>query len=226
MHAPHIPLLSEGKEECSTEDCDNPPAPIPSKKVMPKRKRTLSRNLYSKDNTKRSKPPPPNTAAATSAPADASASAPDSASTSVGPQGFDHLVLTQGASRYVNNSVLKNNLKSVQNQLVAANLSLEQKEKQLESLLKKNQDLSATVRSNRQSTRQRQAESSAEVKQAQSEVKKLQVMLDEKETAMLDMKQSLEAAVNEKEIALLDMKQSYEQKLYAASSDAVEKEKV
>ena len=110
--------------------------------------------------------------------------------------------------------------------MVAANLSIEQKDKQLAALIKKNQDLSATVRSNRQSTRQHQAESSAEVKHAQSEVKKLQVVVDEKETAMLELKQSLEAAVNEKEIALLDMKQSYEQKLYAASSDAVEKEKV
>ena len=74
---------------------------------MPKRKRTLSRNLYTKDNTKRSKPPPPNTAADTSAPADASAAAPDSASISVNPQGFADAILTQGASRYVNNSVLK-----------------------------------------------------------------------------------------------------------------------
>ena len=136
---------------------------------------------------KRSKPAPPNTSAdaADSDNASVASSDPASASTSEDPQGLDDHVLTQGASRYVTNAALKNNLKSVHKQLVAANLSLEQKEKQLVALSKKNQDLSAVARSNRQSTRQHQAESSAEVKKAQSEVKKLQAIVDEKDTAML-----------------------------------------
>ena len=167
---------------------------------MPKRSRKFSRTI---EKNRSSKEPslPSREAAPASDPVDVVQSQEET---------IRHHVSTKGSTRYVSNSVLKSNLKSSYQQLDLANVSVAKKEKQIQSLLKKNQELSdtVTVRHVRQSTRQSKSLSLAEVNQTQSDLKKMLSIIDEKDAE------------------LLKQKQLFDSRLSSAVAAAVEKEKV
>ena len=184
---------------------------------MPKRSRKFSRTIEKKRSSK--EPSLPSRAAApASDPVDSAQShavpsgttAVAAATACVTEETIRHHVSTKGSTRYVSNSVLKSNLKSSYEQLDLANVSVAKKEKQIQSLLKKNQELSdtVTVRHVRQSTRQSKSLSLAEVNQTQSDLKKMLSIIDEKDAE------------------LLKQKQLFESRLSSAVAAAVEKEKV
>ena len=165
---------------------------------MPKRSRKFSRTI---EKNRSSKEPslPSREAAPASDPVDVVQSQEET---------IRHHVSTKGSTRYVSNSVLKSNLKSSYEQLDLANVTVAKKDKQIQSLLKKNQELSDTVRHARQSTRQSKSLSLAEVNQTQSELKKMLSIIDEKDAE------------------LLKQKQLFDTRLSSAVAAAVEKEKV
>eukprot|EP00956_Cyclotella_meneghiniana_P008261 scaffold11020_cov66-Cyclotella_meneghiniana.AAC.1 len=195
-----------------------------TKKKMPKRPRKFSRTI---EKSRSSKEPslPSSAAAPASDPVDLSqsqavpsgmtavaaatacATEETAATARVTEETIRHHVSTKGSTRYVSNSVLKSNLKSSYEQLDLANVTVAKKEKQIQSLLKKNQELSDTVRHARQSTRQSKSLSLAEVNQTQSELKKMLSIIDEKDAE------------------LLKQKQLFDTRLSSAVAAAVEKEK-
>ena len=183
---------------------------------MPKRSRKFTRTLE-KNSSSKELSPPPSAAISESDPVDLSASSVSSQAVASGTtaaaaaafvteETIRHHVTTKGASRYVSNFALKSNLKSSYQKLDDANLTVAKKDKQIRSLMKKNQELSDIVRSTRQSTRQATTISLAEVNQTQSELKKLLSIIDEKDAELLKQKQLFDsrlssgiAAVVEKE---------------------------
>lgn len=183
---------------------------------MPKRSRKFTRTLE-KNSSSKELSPPPSAAISESDPVDLSASSVPSQAVASGTtaaaaaafvteETIRHHVTTKGASRYVSNCALKSNLKSSYQKLDDANLTVAKKDKQIRSLMKKNQELADIVRSTRQSTRQATTISLAEVNQTQSELKKLLSIIDEKDAELLKQKQLFDsrlssgiAAVVEKE---------------------------
>lgn len=183
---------------------------------MPKRSRKFTRTLE-KNSSSKELSPPPSAAISESDPVDLSASSVPSQAVASGTtaaaaaafvteETIRHHVTTKGASRYVSNFSLKSNLKSSYQKLDDANLTVAKKDKQIRSLMKKNQELYDIVRSTRQSARQATTISLAEVNQTQSELKKLLSIIDEKDAELLKQKQLFDsrlssgiAAVVEKE---------------------------
>ena len=196
-------LLASQLNLSGCEDDDHPHEPPKQKKQMPKRKRSLSYQPRSVSNQKRAKP----------ASVNATASIPD-------PQvlddpGLANQLSCRGAGSTVSNSTLKSNLKSLHKQLTAASSSLAEKDKQIERLNKKNQDLTRAVKNSRQAARDTKTTSSAEVKQALTELKQAQ-----------DQIQKLQVIIDEKESVMSEEHRQYDSKMMKAVSDAVEKEKV
>eukprot|EP00956_Cyclotella_meneghiniana_P007390 scaffold10078_cov70-Cyclotella_meneghiniana.AAC.1 len=189
-------MADSGQQSNSPEDDGPPPnnTVTKKKKAMPRRRRTLSYKKYSSTNQKIMSLDCKVASQSGAAPSSASVPQVESQSAAAASHVSDSAriechVSTRGASRYVTNADLKNNLKSTHNKLSAALNIASKKDKQIESLTKKNQELCDTVRSARQNSRQTKSTSSEEVKRLQSELMKLQATIDEKEVEILKLQQ-------------------------------------
>ena len=204
-------LVSELNPASSNEDEHHSVEPSKPKKKMPKRKRGLSYQPRSSSNQKSAKQAPKKPKPVTD---------PASATVAADPQVLNDAriefhVSTRGATSKMSNAALKSNLKSSYKKLNAANSNLAEKDKQIEVLTKKNQDLTDAVRSNRQMARTTKTTASGELKQATSELKLAQHQV-----------QTLQDIITQKDTSISKLKEQYESQVMKAVSDAVEKEKV
>ena len=193
----------------------------PHKKKMPKRKKRFTRVLGKKVKTVAAP-------GSSSEEADVSNLIDSPASARV-----RRVVFTQGAKDKVSKSLLESKLKSLHKKLDSAQSTLADHSKTIDSLSKKNQQLTAAVKSGRETIRQTktlatdtvkdvkgrmketQAAASTTIKLAKSEVKKSQATT-----------QALQAAAAERDSLIISLKKQHEIELAARESAAIEKERV
>ena len=143
------------------------------------------------------------------------------------------VVLTQGAKRKVNKSVLESNLKRSYRELDKANYTVAHLEQSNDSLSKKNLELTNTVKRNRESIRHTKTVASSTVKHAKGQIKKTE------EAAATTMKEArkqvhklqaeikkLQESAGEKDLIIMNLKEQHEDEILRRVSDAVEKERV
>ena len=201
----------------------------PSIKKMPARKRKFTRKTDRRDKRGQQLPPEgdsnaPDSDESQSAPIETSAAAAAAASedsqvTAPTAETFASVlrkkISSRGAKRKMSNAILNTNLKTSLNQLAASKSTLDDKDRQISTLSKKNKELADLVRNTRHSTRQTLATASAEVKQASLSAKAANSEMD-----------ALHETIEEKESALLKQKQQLDSEMMSSIAAAVEKEKV
>ena len=177
---PNILFICSEKEACSIEDGSDPTASVPSKKVMPKRGRSLSRKRHSKSNQKIVKAPPPNS----SIDSDVSDSLPVATAKS---KAIKRSVTTESASRKLSKSDLERELKLaleqnaiLQSQLAGVNKKLLASESRREATAASLRDYQSKARESRKALKHAESAVDRQAKQLSIATEDTDIIVEEK----------------------------------------------
>eukprot|EP00956_Cyclotella_meneghiniana_P034629 scaffold106939_cov23-Cyclotella_meneghiniana.AAC.1 len=205
----------EDTQQPDSDPCRDDHVPNHKKKKMPQRRRKFTKTI---DPRAKKKSVPP---------AKSNISADLEASASV-----RSIVSYRGAKRKMSNSVLENNLKHSYQKLDDAQSSLVARDKTIESLTKKNKELSDTVKITREASRQTKTVAADSVKVLKGQMKETRAAASNTiKSAKFEVKksqdaiQNLRASLAERDSLIMNLKKQHEIELAARESAAIEKER-